>query len=217
MTAIDLVVITDGRGEYLSRTMASAHEHIIWPFEQRIMVDDSGEPRYTAWLREQFPAFDIIAHPQRRGLAAAVQTAWAATTADQVFHLEEDFTFNGPIDIGGMSRALWDATYLAQIVLKRQPWSAEEKQAGGIVEMHPDAYDQRFAGSSPVTVHDRIFSLNPCLIPRKIIARGWPDSNEAGMTKLLVDDMFRFAFWGRPGDPPTVTHIGERRTIGWAL
>lgn len=214
---VDLVVITDGRGDYLEQAIDSAREHLDYRFTQRIMVDDSGEPRYTAWLREQYPEFKVLAHPQRRGLAAAVQTGWQATSAEYVFHLEEDFTFNQHVDIEAMRTVLRGSSCLAQVVLKRQAWSREEKAAGGIVEMHPNQYVERRIAGHVVTAHRRIFSLNPCLIPRDVIDIGWPASNEAGFTAACLVDGWEFAFIGARFDPPVVTHIGERRTVGWTL
>ena len=38
-----LMVITDGRWDYLQRTLESAAECLDYPFSQRILVDDSGE------------------------------------------------------------------------------------------------------------------------------------------------------------------------------
>jgi hypothetical protein len=65
--------------------------------------------------------------------------------------------------------------------------------------------------------HKRIFSLNPCVIPRRVLDLGWPDGNEAEMTTNLVASGYRFAFYGKRDDPPRVIHVGAERGIGWRL
>jgi hypothetical protein len=40
---VALMVITDGRWDYLQRTLESAAECLDYPFSQKILVDDSGE------------------------------------------------------------------------------------------------------------------------------------------------------------------------------
>lgn len=154
------------------------------------------------------------------GMAGAVRTAWewaVETGCDYLLHIEEDFRFLGQIPLDGMLDVLSHDETLAQVVLKRQPWSPEEFHAGGIIETHPDDYTDHHAGGLQWVSHQRIFSLNPCLIPRKILEYGWPDGNEAEMTSRLVADGWRFAFYGHRADPPRVEHIGASRGKGWRL
>ena len=154
------------------------------------------------------------------GMAGAVQRAWAwalTTNCDYLLHVEEDFRFLEPLNLAGMLDVLRHDETLAQVVLKRNPWSPEEVQAGGFIEQHPDDYTDHQAGQLCWVTHQRYFSLNPCLIPRHILERGWPDGNEAEMTSSLVADGYRFAFYGHRTDPPRVQHIGAVRGEGWRL
>lgn len=152
----------------------------------------------------------------RLGLAGAVQAAWEwalSTDADYLFHVEEDFVFHTPIHLFEMVDVLERNPHLAQLVLKRQPWSPEEQAAGGIMEMHPHLYSEHVKW----TEHERIFSLNPCLIPRRVLELGWPDSNEAGFTQTCIENGYRFAFFGGIKDAPVVLHVGAQRSYGWRL
>jgi hypothetical protein len=207
--SVALVVVTDGRYRYLERMLESLVEHVLYPFGLIRVVDDSGNvegPRFPA-------GWDVVRHQPRLGLAAAVQSAWAGLPADVefVFHVEEDFVFTEPVDIDGMAMLLKEHGRLAQLVLKRQAWSPPEVAAGGIIETAPDEYRQRDGWVE----HTRIFSLNPCLIPRAVVDAGWPDGNEAEMTARLVAGGWSFGFWGRRDDPPRVLHIGAQRSAGW--
>lgn len=216
---IGCVVVTDGRVDYLARAVASANEHLAG-IEDRVIVNDEGSGESHRYLTAEYPDWQVRSHPRRQGLAAAVNTAWEQAAKrgwKYLFHLEEDFTLNGAVDATEIASVLRRCPTLAQVVLKRQAWSPEEVAAGGIVEMHPDDYQERFLGSAFVTFHERIFSLNPCVVPRNVFAQGWPAGNEAEQTKLMLEQGRRFAFWGRKLAAPRVTHIGARRSAAWAL
>lgn len=212
--SIALVVVTDGRWQYLQEMLRSARRYLSYPFvpfDHLRIVDDSGSQSPPLWP----DGFEVLRHPHRMGLAAAVQTAWSGLPPeiDMVLHVEDDFVFAEPVDIDGMAMKLKEHGRLAQLVLKRQPWSLEECEAGGIMEMHPDEYKQR----DGFVEHTRIFSLNPCLIPREVVDRGWPAGNEAEMTARLVADGWSFGFWGQREDPPRCLHIGVQRSAAWKL
>lgn len=215
---IALVVVTDGRGEYLEQSIESL---AVEAFDCWIVVDDSGDSEYGAWVDELMQPDIAVHHERRCGLAAAVQSGWRAAMdadADFVFHSEEDFVYGVQPDLPAMALALDRRPTWAQIAMKRQPWSPEEVAAGGFMEMYPEAYRETVtSGLGRFTVHQRCFSLNPCLIPRRIFESGWPDGNEAEQTARLVAQGFEFAYWGGKADPPVVEHIGETRSAGWAL
>jgi hypothetical protein len=207
-----LLVVTDGRDGYLEQATDSMWAMLPGP-DRRVMVDDTGDPAHTALLRVMFPDFDVHGREGRRGLAEAVRFGWGLCDTDYVFHAEDDFTYNRPVDVIGMAATLRENPTLSQMCLLRQPWNAEEQAAGGIVEKDPADYIDRDGWLE----HRRLFSLNPCLIPRHIYELGWSDGNERGFTDLLLDLGYTFGYWGSRGDPPAVTHIGRARAAGWSL
>ena len=204
---VGLVVISDRGDLYLPDCLRSVAECVDYPFGFTTVVDD----------REH-----------KLGMAGAVREGWGRALAagcDYVLHWEEDFLAAGPVDMGAMASVLVRAPHLAQVVLKRQPWSPEEHAAGGIIECHPDEYGQ-VSSFSPLTPwervvrwveHERIFSLNPCLIPRRVLELGWPDGNEAEFTSMCLAAGYSFAFYGAKEDPPRVVHVGAERSAGWRL
>lgn len=205
---VALMVITDGRWDYLQDCLESAFEWLDWPFEQCVLVDDSAEGRRIA-----IPGWEIIQNPERKGLAGAIQTGWDALNDDieYVFHLEDDFIFPREVSIGSMLHLLEETPDLAQIALLRQPWSPEEQVAGGIIEMNPNDYTQ----IGHKIVHRRLFTFNPCIYPRWVTR--YRADLEAGLTAQLLDDDKQFAYFGEIGDEPRCTHIGIRRTRNWQL
>jgi hypothetical protein len=212
--SVALVVITDGRWRYLERALLAASHFIRYPFTHLRLVDDSGS-------RTGCPSpkgFEIFRHAERRGFAAAVQTAWRALPPEieYVFHLEEDFVLTESLNVDAMAGVLGMNPRLAQLVLKRQPSIASpaELAAGGILEMDPDLYTDRDGWVE----HRRLFSLNPCLVPRHITDRGWPShAGEAQFTQTLLADGYYFGFWGKREDSPRCMHIGDQRSVGWRI
>lgn len=174
---------------------------------------------------EQMLVVDDTEH--ELGFAGAIQDAWCqlrdrdrllrahgGSGFDYVFHCEGDFLFTRPVPVVRMMRVLEAHPHLAQLVLKRQPWAPEEEAAGGIVEMHPDEYEQVSRLGDTWTEHRLFWSTNPTLYPFGWAHHDWPQdagSERAWTDILLRDPALRFAFWGPKFAPPAVLHIGDRR------
>jgi len=216
--SVACLVITDGRRDCLERTIASVEEMTtgIDP-DTRIIVDDSASPMHRAFLNERFPGYSIHSHSQRYGFAAAVRTGWTMlgyTDAEWFVHLEDDFTFNEPIDWVQLTVPLTIDKRLAQMSLKRQPWSPEEVAVGGFVEMNPDDFTEVRELGTTWTEHVRHWTTNPSVFHCSIVEQfEWPEGRESEgrFTIKLRDAGYRFGIWGSKFDPPKVTHIGETR------
>jgi len=218
--------VTDGRRQYFREAVRSFVEQCRYPFHEVIVVNDSGEQSWAAEIN----GLDIenlhpIHHEQRRGLAAAVNTGFSSISrdTDYVFWLEEDFVFVEPVDINSMALVLDRTPHLAQVSLKRQPWAPIEIEHGGYMEVQPDLYAQEHLGVHDVLFwceHAVTFTLNPCLFPRWVADRGWPEHGTEGdfTASLLAGRPWtRFAVWGERTDPPRVLHIGGQRSSGWVV
>jgi hypothetical protein len=155
------------------------------------------------------------------GMAGAVKAAWKWAldeNADYLFHVEEDFLFRDRIPLYYMVTILRNFPHLAQLVLKRQPWSAEEKQAGGRMQMNPELYKQRGYAKMSWVEHRWLFSLNPCLIPRRTLELEWEPGDggaERSITDACLNAGLRFAYYGHRDDPPRCEHVGYQRSAGY--
>jgi glycosyltransferase involved in cell wall biosynthesis len=205
---VALMVITDGRWDYLQQTLQSAAECLDYPFSQRLLVDDSGESVGFAP-----DGFDIIRNLPRKGLAGAIQTGWDHLNddIDFVFHLEDDFVFPDEVDIELMVEILEYEPELAQVALLRQPWSPEERQAGGIYSIQPERFKQKYG----FVQQSHLFTFNPCLYPVEITK--YKADLEAELTAELLADDWRFGYLGELGDDPKTFHIGVRRSKAYKL
>lgn len=192
-----VLLISDGREEYLKRTRASAEANLPEP-ENLIHVQD--------------PDHEL-------GFDGAIREGWrrvlAETDAEFVFHLEQDFTFNRPAPIAEMAAVLRARPHLVQLALRRQPWNDREQAAGGIVEMDPDLYEECELNGWRWLEHTRNFTTNPSLYPRSVCEFGWPPGAESegrfGIALRERHPALRFAYWGARDSGEAVTHIGKAR------
>ena len=213
--SLALLVMTDGR-DTITETIRSFDEQVTGPVMHRVIHDDSGEPDHRQHLQESFPDFEVIGG-NRSGFGGAIIRAWRhlrTVPVDWVFHLEDDFTFNRPVALDGLAEVMTANPHIAQMALRRQPWNAEERSAGGVVELHPDRYQDCTDGHNAWLEHRSFFTTNPSLYRRNLCDIGWPKGNESEgrfTAKLVADPQVRFGYWGSRQSGEWVTHIGEER------
>ncbi len=224
MTVVaDLLVITDGRQDLIDQTIASAEENLRGATWNRWIYDDSGDPANRAWLVDRFPDFRVFWHPAgRQGFGGAIRYAWewlrAHGSGTYIFHLEDDFTFRRPVPVDVMAKVLDRNPKLAQLALRRQPWNDEERDAGGIVEAHPQDFGERTEWIDFAAVdwlaHRRFFTTNPCLYRFDlIVAHEWPEGehSEGRFGISLLGAGMIFGYFGKRSSGEWVEHHGHVR------
>lgn len=222
---ITLAVFTDGRRDCIAQAIPSALENLRGPISQFIIFDDSADPAYQDYLLDQFPGFDLVCGPMRLGFGGNIGRAWnhllIETSNPYVFHLEDDFTFNRTIHLEQMIDVLDSHPYLMQLALRRQPWNNLEREAGGIVEQFPNAYEDCFDSHFEWLEHRLFFTTNPSLYRLSLCSETWPDIPQSegmfthellgrGIPTIAPSDI-RFGFWGPRSSGEMVTHIGAER------
>lgn len=200
--SVALLLVSDGRDEYRARTKASLEAQI---------------PEPDFFIEVKDPDHEL-------GFGGAIRHGWcrvlAETDADFIFHVEADFTFNRYVPIADMAAVLKAHPYLVQLALRRQPWNDQEKDAGGIVEMHPEDYTEVDLNGWRWLEHTRNFTTNPSLYPRAICEYGWPDGPESegrfGIALRERHPELRFGYWGSRDSGEACEHIGiERKGMGY--
>lgn len=220
---VTMLVFTDGRAEYIERTLKSAKNRIVGNIKQRVIIDDSADPKYQEWLRRTYLADYILIHSAtRKGFAGAIQTGWGGLSqllfkTDFVVHLEDDFIFKKEWDLAESISLLEHDKKIAQICLRRQPWGVEPAD-GGFIAQWPHLYvDQCWNGIDYLT-HQNFFSTNPSIYPIRVTKYGWPDApdSEGKFGPKLFAENYCCAFLGKRDDAPRVEHIGlERAGVGY--
>lgn len=216
---ITLMVITDGRRDILTETLAHL-DFLDGEITRRVVHDDSGDRDNHLWLDSLGVFDDIVATPQRSGFNGAMASArrWL-TDQDRspfVFWLEDDFRLFRTIPLLDMAAVLDERPHLAQMALRRQPVNAAEKRAGGVVEQWPHMYtDCRDDNGREWLAHRQFFTTNPALIPRAWITDPqWPvipRSEEAFSKAIFTDAGTHCAYWGSRDSGVWVEHIGTHR------
>lgn len=213
---IALLIMTDGRRDYIGETVSSAFYNLDGPIIEKWMHDDSGDEDNRRWLESRFPSFTHIGQGPRRGFGGAYDFAWktlaAQSKADYIFNLEDDFTFNRIIPLEDMIQVLEENPNVYQMALRRQAWSSEEIRVGGVIERWPESFHQQPNWIS----HRLFFTTNPSLYRKSLIeTRTYPNvkDSEGHFSQSIVasDPDAQFGYWGRKTDAPWVTHIGVKR------
>ncbi len=219
---ITVVVMTDGRRDYITRSMATLH-HLKAPVSARIIHDDSGDEKFNRWLWEVYGNDGWIVHatPARSGFAGAVRSArrWVAdnTRNEWVVWMEDDFLLTRDIPVRDMVGVMAERPNLVQLALRRQPWNETEKAAGGIVEMNPDYFTDVTDGVHSWLEHRWVFTTNPHLFRRSLITEGppWPTGPESegryGIELFGGSEQLRAAYWGSRSSGEWCEHIGVNR------
>ena len=217
---VALLVIGDGRADYLEATCQSIARHAGW-VDHALMIDDSGDRFHELHVDCNYPDY-TIRHGGRRGMAGAVQAGFdlvLSTPATHVLWIEEDMMLTRDLPVRQATHTLDANPALAQMCFRREPWwgspdeQREHDQLAAICSLAPNWYTK-----DTYTVHDYIFSLNPCVIPRRILEHGWDSDNEAGMTAKLLTLGYLFGSWGTPDVHQSwAQHIGDARSVGWRL
>lgn len=220
---IVLLVVGNGRLEYFHDTVKSTRDY-LGNVDAKVMVDDSGSQEVAGELRAFYPGWHHVTHEENRGMAAAVNSGWQAALeldADYVLHIEEDMKLVSEVPLTRACQIV-DQDDIAQVLFRRQPISPEE-QASGCVLATLCANSNHVSEEHDYTTYDALFSLNPCVIPRRVLEMGWPAGpigvgNETGQTNKLLAAGYKFAAWGHAHDGQVmVEHIGHTRAEAWQL
>lgn len=224
------VMMTDGRLDYLERSLASFDDMVIGPITRRVIHDDSGQRSVHERIQQMAPDWELVTSRGRSGFGGAYRRMWAwleeHTDEAHMFGVEDDFTYNRPVDLVAMRAVLHFRSNLAQMALRRQSWSGPEIQAGGVVELNPAAYLDCYTDHGAITAngevvgrlrddwleHRLFWTTNPSLYPRRLLAMVWPDDprSESKFAARVFEDVNAAAgYWGRRHETPWVHHIGD--------
>lgn len=238
---VGLLWITDGNPTAFDESAKSLSR--AWRGPEPIgtvVINDSGDPDHQRWLEDRCRKWVntvLVHHTGRLGFGAAIESGWGLMrrlSPDWVFHAEHDFVYNQPVEVGAMAHLLRMRPCLAQVSLLRQAVNEAERDAGGLVQSRPGAFEDHSMDlwrrdGRPWTMRwmeqRAYFSTNPSLYSTSLCHIGWPQVPESeGMFSLqLLAEGFgtvppedvRFGVWGATTDLPAVTHIGVRQGTGY--
>lgn len=218
---LSMTVLTDGRKEYLSRTLPTWIEAYGDTIPHKIIIDDSGNTGYRHWLTETFPDFLVVAVGKDRcGYADAMRKVFEVVREfNQPYnlHVEDDFILHRPPVLSDVVSVLDTFPSVSQMSFMRQPWYANEKQYGGVIEaLEADGvrvFNQKITNGKYWVRHNAFWTANPNVFPQWLAHREWPDAPwcEMHFSKSLKRDKKGSGIWGNRNDLVCVEHIGEER------
>jgi hypothetical protein len=218
-TDICLIVLTSGRKDLISQTIPAWIDKYKDTFDNKFIVDDSGDENYREWLKQYSDKYNfkiINVSDKNLGYIYAMQKVldtFKLSGKRYMFFLEEDFIPKVNIDFDKMKYLLENNKEMIQISLMRQPWYQEEIDAGGLIESRKENFENITEKNNIKWVkHRAYFTGNPSLISDKVLEYGWPNAlwSETLFGKILVRKGFYFGILGLPGDHDwlAVEHIG---------
>jgi len=203
-----LVVTSHGRWPYLHRALSSIDLDF---FDRKIFAFDGRLPSRKPGVELQIigtTGWDAYGTGSRQGLTANQAQALGALTSDDewVFWLEEDFVVHdAPLE--EMADTLDAYRQVANMVLVRQPWSAEELRYGSVLSR----YDLTDRGGW--MEHTAGFWLNP-MVSHASLLRTLTPGVEQHLTNQCRARGLTFGWWGDRTDKPRVEHIGAEGGMG---
>lgn len=217
---VTVIVHTGGMAEawperraYLERSIASLNEQVRGPIVQRVIYDCWGDSTIRDWLGETFGpmGFYVVGPEQPVDYTGSMQAMWRylqkRAKGEYIFQVEDDFTYERPVDLGPMIAALRENPNLVQMALLRDACYADERETGGILGWPEPAFDRR----PEWLEHKLFFTANPSLFRHSLTDTPWPSGrhSETLFGKRVLSGDARSAFWGQGEE--WIRHIGEVR------
>lgn len=108
------------RIELLARTVRAFTESNTYPVKEMIIVNDSGDRIIHELLRESYPDYTLVLHPENVGLIRSIDLGYQHIKTNYFFHCEDDWMCNGRK--GFIERSLMIMTLYPQI---EEVWLAD--------------------------------------------------------------------------------------------
>lgn len=218
-------MLTNGRPDYLARTLAAFSEH-VHPQPSEVYIFDDG----LLTPREAFAPYEdatVEGAKVTKGMCAAHAFCWVRAAESRfkwVFHIEDDYVILRPVGLPLMADVIEANPHLVQMTLVRCPWGFEIEH-GGYIPKDPGWY-VRQGGAEDPSWHPgaqewiettRNWAVAPTLFPTAVARKHWWPAERGcettiGPRILEQEPDARFGLWG--WGEPWVAHIGVDRQKG---
>lgn len=214
-----VIIINDGRNDYLEKALKSFSENVIFPEGSevyKIMLDDWPLDRDIKTLEELAKTYGIdkvIYNDTNLGVNENVRKAWGIVPddTDYIFHQENDFIYLERINIGDLV-AIVETPNIIQCALVRQPWFDDELKAGSLMNTRPERFKSANVSGTPIVVHKDHFTFNPSLYKYKWLVDLFPFGEyELRHYFMALNPGLYFSYYGSKEDSHRVLHIGEKK------
>ncbi len=214
------IVTTNGR-PFIHDSLASYAKQVSGPITRRILWDDSGDQAVRDDLIDRYEGEWLVSWPgdEAVGYSESIRRLWILLhhlPERFVFHCEDDFLFNVPVDLGDVCAFLDKHKEVAEVTFLRNRCYPAEMDPATVLGHNPKRLKDRKQGPWRWSEHTMYFSANPSVYRKDLVQLGWPldKGSEMVVTHRILAQGQHFAYWGHKKDEPTLTHIGEYRADG---
>jgi hypothetical protein len=205
------------RSAYLRQSLTSLASNVTGPVVQRVIYSD-WDPEHRSEL-EQIAGehgFYVVGPKRHIGYAQAHRLLWEYLSkraqGDYIFSVEDDFTYDRPVDLVPMLDTLQANPHLRQVALLREAYYPKEIEAGGVLQSLATPTTLQNDRPHPFVEHRDHWTDNPSLFHVSICKTPWPTGKSTERqfgNRLLQDQVAAFAYFG--SGESWITHIGEVR------
>jgi glycosyltransferase involved in cell wall biosynthesis len=90
---VTLIITSFNRPDLLDRTINSLLNFWCYPFEDFIIIEDSGNEDMNLYLIQKYSHLRLILHNQNKGAYESIDEAYSYIKTPYVFHCEDDWEF----------------------------------------------------------------------------------------------------------------------------
>lgn len=228
MKKIAWITLTNGRKEYLYESRKSWYENVEGNFSSEVIVDTSGQYEYRQWLLKTYPNAKVFSLSKHKNINndwnIGIRDAYeyffniaSEIDCEYIFHTEDDYVLQNKIVLEDSINILDFDTDISQVHFIRQPWTKEEKDAGGVLkycqslgfDMIEKEKDNLFW-----VEHRAYFTFGPSIYKKDIcfLDRDLQINPEISITQAVFKDLKKkSATFGKIEDKNFVEHIGKIR------
>jgi hypothetical protein len=95
MKEITAIFFSCRRIGLLHQTVSAFMRANTYPIKEIIIVNDSGDEMIHELLRESYPDFTLVLHPENVGLIRSIDLGYEHIKTEYFFHCEDDWCFTG--------------------------------------------------------------------------------------------------------------------------
>ncbi len=138
---VTICITSCGRLDLLERTLSSFRAYNLGG--TYLLSEDSTNPEIINKVSETYPEMKVLSGPDRLGLMGSIDRLYSAVETPYIFHLEDDWTFDGPIH--------WEA---AKACLETRPDVANVS-----LRAFDEIKDKFRRASDPIQIHGQEFRI----------------------------------------------------------
>ncbi len=212
-----VIIINDGRNDYLEKSLNSFSENVIFPEGSeitKILIDDWPLDRDEKLIRKIGKKQGVnkyIFNEENLRVDNTVRKIWdnVPSDIDYIFHQENDFIYLEKIHISELVKVL-ESPIIVQCALARQAWFKDERECGTLFNTRPERFRSGNMSGIDIVMHKDHFTFNPSLYKRKWLVNIEPFGEyQLSHHYLNQNRALWFTYYGKRTDSNRIEHIGE--------